>query len=190
MARQRGASGKGRVHASWSVKEVVELAALHNLAELEIESGGTRIRVVRGGPFVVSGRVPLYRLQKVDRGPDNEPSWRTGTPLDTTEPYSLCRCGSSSRKPFCDASHSENCRVDDPDGYRQEPLPVSWTIDDANPPLLALKPNGPIRAWGVTLRTGDDTVLAEAQKYSLCRCGHSEAMPFCDGSHKIIGFRG
>ena len=33
--------------APWSVQEVVELAAQHNLAELEVESGGTRIRVVR-----------------------------------------------------------------------------------------------------------------------------------------------
>ena len=47
MAKRRGAGGKGRRRPSWSVREVVELAALHNLAELEIESGGTRIRVVR-----------------------------------------------------------------------------------------------------------------------------------------------
>jgi acetyl-CoA carboxylase biotin carboxyl carrier protein len=32
---------------SWSVEEVVDLATRHNLAELEVESGGTRIRVVR-----------------------------------------------------------------------------------------------------------------------------------------------
>ena len=37
----------GRTQASWSVEEVVELAARYNLAELEVESGGIRIRVVR-----------------------------------------------------------------------------------------------------------------------------------------------
>ena len=150
---------------------------------------GSKIRVVRGGPFVVSGLVPLYRLERVDRGPEQKPSWRTGAPLATTEPYSLCRCGLSARKPFSDASHSDVCRVEDLDGFKEDPLPVSWEIEQANPPLLALKPNGPIRAWGVELRTGDETVLADTEKYSLCRCGHSGAMPFCDGTHKIVGFR-
>lgn len=148
-----------------------------------------RIRVVRGGPLVVSGGVRLYRLEKVDRGPQTKPSWRPGTAVETTEPYSLCRCGNSGNKPFCDAAHTSVCRVDDSKGLRTEPLPVSWTIDDAEPPLIALKPNGPIRVWGVPLGSNDGSVLSDAApRYSLCRCGNSAAMPFCDGSHKIVGF--
>ena len=31
--------------------------------------------------------------------------WITGKRLDTQENYALCRCGQSSKKPFCDGSH-------------------------------------------------------------------------------------
>ncbi len=48
MARRKGSrGGEAGTQASWSVEEVVALATRHNLAELEVESGGTRIRVVR-----------------------------------------------------------------------------------------------------------------------------------------------
>ena len=44
---KRASSDKGRIEGSWSVEAVVDLATRYNLAELEVESAGTRIRVVR-----------------------------------------------------------------------------------------------------------------------------------------------
>lgn len=48
MARRKGSRTRVATPGEpWSVEEVVDLANRHNLAELEVESGGTRIRVVR-----------------------------------------------------------------------------------------------------------------------------------------------
>ncbi len=52
-----------------------------------------RITVSPRGSLRVEGGVPLY---------DSEGN-RIPTPED--RPYSLCRCGQSSRKPFCDGTH-------------------------------------------------------------------------------------
>ena len=52
-----------------------------------------------------------------------------------------------------------------------------------------------VRDNGSILVTGD-VVLVDAEgnpfetkaKFSLCRCGASKNKPFCDGSHRTIGF--
>jgi uncharacterized Fe-S cluster protein YjdI/CDGSH-type Zn-finger protein len=36
----------------------------------------------------------------------------------------------------------------------------------------------------------EGNVIVETEKCSLCRCGHSEKKPFCDGTHKKIGWQG
>jgi biotin carboxyl carrier protein len=48
VARRRPARGPAD-SAPFTIDEVVELAVRHNLAELEVEGAGTRIRIVREG---------------------------------------------------------------------------------------------------------------------------------------------
>jgi CDGSH iron-sulfur domain-containing protein 3 len=39
-----------------------------------------------------------------------------------------------------------------------------------------------------TIRIGETERVIEKAKLSLCRCGHTKNAPFCDGTHKEIGF--
>lgn len=52
------------------------------------------------------------------------------------------------------------------------------------------QPNGPLFVRGrIKIVDGEGRLIREDTRVALCRCGASENMPFCDGSHKRIGFR-
>jgi CDGSH-type Zn-finger protein len=52
-------------------------------------------------------------------------------------------------------------------------------------------PNGPLLVEGMVLiKKTDGTEETKDPKCHLCRCGHSANKPFCDGTHKKIGFIG
>ena len=53
----------------------------------------TTITVRRNGPYIVSGTVEL-------RDAD-------GNVYEAQETMALCRCGASTKKPFCDGTHSK-----------------------------------------------------------------------------------
>ncbi len=51
--------------------------------------------------------------------------------------------------------------------------------------------SGPILIRGpVDIVDGDGNALpvTPGQSVALCRCGHSSKKPFCDGSHRKVGF--
>jgi CDGSH-type Zn-finger protein len=56
---------------------------------------------------------------------------------------------------------------------------------------ITINSNGSIRVEGdfeILDPTGAAFGLAGRSVVSLCRCGHSQNKPFCDGSHKVVGF--
>jgi CDGSH-type Zn-finger protein len=57
--------------------------------------------------------------------------------------------------------------------------------------IKALK-NGPYEVKGpVDLIDSDGQAKPQTEDpIYLCRCGHSANKPFCDGSHKKVGFQG
>lgn len=56
---------------------------------------------------------------------------------------------------------------------------------------VIVRNNGPLRLEGdiaIVDQDGQAFGLAGRTVVSLCRCGHSQNKPFCDGSHNQVGF--
>lgn len=57
--------------------------------------------------------------------------------------------------------------------------------------IVETAPNGPLLVYGnVTVKDADGHVTKKHNVTAFCRCGGSANKPFCDGSHKKIGFVG
>jgi CDGSH-type Zn-finger protein/uncharacterized Fe-S cluster protein YjdI len=98
----------------------------------------------------------------------------------------LCRCGASKNKPFCDNSHKQI----DFDGTAADGASFA-AISEGGPLKLSVMPNGPLNVEGAfTLSDEEGTTLFSGRKAALCRCGGSSRKPFCDGSHLRNGFTG
>jgi CDGSH-type Zn-finger protein len=215
---------------------------------------GARIRVVRNGPYVVTGRVPLSEQIIVVDSRGNAVAWREGRRYPEQETYALCRCGKSRNMPFCDGTHArigfkaietasrvpyiEQAQVVEGPGLKltdAEALCASarfceraggvWDLtlhsSQAEVRRLAIEecelcPSGRLVAWtkednaiepdlvpsiglvedpqvgvsgpiwvrgGIPIESADGTLWETRNRVTLCHCGKSRNMPFCDGSH-------
>jgi CDGSH-type Zn-finger protein len=63
------------------------------------------IRVTKNGPYIVFGNVPLFEMTIECDNKGIPARWVKGNNLQTPRIYSLCRCGQSENKPFCDGTH-------------------------------------------------------------------------------------
>jgi CDGSH-type Zn-finger protein/uncharacterized Fe-S cluster protein YjdI len=99
----------------------------------------------------------------------------------------LCRCGASTHKPYCDGSHKEISfsASGEPATQGAEALALR------NGPLhIDPTPDGPLAVSGnVEIVSGTGRIVARVTDARLCRCGSSQNKPFCDGTHSRIGFR-
>jgi CDGSH-type Zn-finger protein len=97
----------------------------------------------------------------------------------------LCRCGLSRNKPFCDNSHESAGFVDRG--------AIGERGDGCEAPVGPVKvhpmKDGPLVLSGnVEMIAGSGRVAWRGTKAALCRCGKSDNKPFCDGSHRKVGF--
>eukprot|EP01037_Dinobryon_pediforme_P015180 gene15180-15323_t len=107
--------------------------------------------------------------------------------ISTAPRATLCRCGQSQRKPYCDASHKGA-------GFIATGEPASSddvkSLETRNGPVdIQPQPNGPLHMVGnLELVSGTGRTITKVTETYLCRCGHSNAKPYCDGSHQAAGF--
>lgn len=74
---------------------------------------------------------------------------------------------------------------------RPELLNSSEPIDEERPVSVKVMVDGPIVLRGTfTLVNDGNTKEVKDSLVSICRCGVSDHMPFCDGQHRRIGFNG
>lgn len=125
------------------------------------------VRVLQDGPLELRG--PLLLAGQ----PCGEEAW-------------LCRCGCSADKPWCDGSHKTSGCVltGDPPRRGGTALPETPAPVDLSP-----QPNGPIKATGpmVVLNDAGEATDRTVQAF-FCRCGKSAKQPYCDGTHRRVGF--
>jgi len=98
----------------------------------------------------------------------------------------LCRCGASKNKPYCDGSHHGVgfAATGEPPTQAAEMLPARNGTLRIDPEL-----NGPLAVRGnLEIISGTGRVVARVVSARLCRCGGSANKPFCDGTHAKIGF--
>jgi CDGSH-type Zn-finger protein/uncharacterized Fe-S cluster protein YjdI len=98
----------------------------------------------------------------------------------------LCRCGHSNNKPYCDGSHvaAGFSASGEPRAKDSTPLTDRGGTLEVTP-----IPNGPLKCAGsIEVITGTGHTINRAAELYLCRCGHSKSKPYCDSSHKAAGF--
>jgi CDGSH-type Zn-finger protein/uncharacterized Fe-S cluster protein YjdI len=99
----------------------------------------------------------------------------------------LCRCGASKNKPYCDGSHHEA-------GFKAtgEPVTIEFEAPMSRNGPVEVTPtaNGPLMVTGaLEICSGTGRTVSRTDKAYLCRCGGSSKKPFCDGTHQAIGFQ-
>lgn len=65
---------------------------------------GMSIKVMKNGPYVVRGGVPL--VEEIITPVDDHYIYAPGRELPQRNVYTLCRCGKSKIHPFCDGAHA------------------------------------------------------------------------------------
>lgn len=161
-----------------SAEEIVATA-------LACPSGAITYERIDGGPQEAAPPVNLVRIR--ENGPlAVHADIRVGDTVAHLR-ATLCRCGASKNKPYCDGGHVAAGFQSTGEPPTEPSAPLA-TRDGA----LALTPkkDGPLYFSGnLELVSGTGRTVNRMTEAWLCRCGQSKNKPYCDGTHKKTGFR-
>jgi CDGSH-type Zn-finger protein/uncharacterized Fe-S cluster protein YjdI len=172
------------VEGPWIHPDAMEVERLVEIAHV-CPSGAIRYQRKDGKPDEAAPPVNLVSVR--ENGPyavraDMQLAGERGVFRAT-----LCRCGASKNKPFCDGSHNEVkfSASGEPASGKTDMLAVRDGVLSVDP-----ETDGPLRVRGnLEIISGTGRVVARVSQARLCRCGGSGNKPFCDGTHAKIGFR-
>ena len=144
-----------------------------------------RIVVSKNGPYLVSGSLPLRKEISVV-GVEGEPEkWRKGEKYRVGASYTLCRCGRSEQKPFCDNAHArvrfDGTETAGHNSFAKQARRLrgrNLVLDDAEPLCASARfclPKGGI--WRLTARSDDPA----KRKLAIRQAGN------CPGG-RLVGF--
>lgn len=154
-----------------------------------------RITITENGPYLVSGGVPLVRLEIVTNDKGESVAWREIERLDAGDRYQLCRCGRSADRPFCDGTHAEIGFDGAETAGHESLLEQSVSIDG---PGITVRDARKLCAearfcdrggglWNLVEKCNDpevralveeEAMLCPSGRYSVCRSGSDETLEF------------
>jgi CDGSH-type Zn-finger protein/uncharacterized Fe-S cluster protein YjdI len=147
------------------------------------------IRVARNDGSATSDTPPVVNTLRVrENGPlAIEAELQIRGEAQATPRATLCRCGQSKNKPFCDGAHvaAGFTATGEPAAKDVAPLELR-----SGPVSIQPQPNGPLTVTGnLEIVSGTGRTTDKVTRTWLCRCGESKNKPYCDGSHKAAGFQ-
>lgn len=171
------------VKGSWLRPDAMPVESLVAIAH-SCPSGAITYERLDGG--AAEGAPPVNVLRLRENGPL---AVHAQLELDGRSMHraTLCRCGASRNKPFCDGSHATLPFVASGEPPTQPSEPLARRDG-----TLSITPtrNGPLAVRGnLEICSGTGRTVSRIESARLCRCGGSSNKPFCDGTHARIGFQ-
>ena len=72
-----------------------------------LQRNGAKIRISKNGPYLIYGELPIQKMVIIAESDGTATEWQLGVKYPQQKICSLCRCGQSKNKPFCDVTHTK-----------------------------------------------------------------------------------